>query len=487
MRTIWYMGAKTRLTGEIQAAVRRAAPRGEAVLDLMSGTAVVATALAADYRVVANDVQAYAGAIARAYLEHGRGKAALLRGLDPAADLEAAYRENEAALLDALGEAVALEDAFLEAYGLTPEAPDPAAGPLFGSPSGGAALRRARRRVPADPAARARAYRAFALGGTPLLLEDGDAACGGAFRPAADLFRRATVAARREDPGLGPYLLASVYYPNVYLGIRQAIQIDCLRYAIDRLPGRGRRAARRRAHYLAALLHATSVTTSATSHFCQPRGLVRDAEVKAVLVRRATSIPSRLAAFSAAIAETVARTPHRPGNAVHAGDWRDLYARWDEDVAADVVYADPPYTADNYSRFYHVLEVLTRYDYPPLQRGGRTKGRYPAIGRRHQSPFCQRTRVEAELADLCRETAARGAGLVLSYGLENGLLLRRYRDEGLAPEAALRRFGDLARAAYRRVEVERRTLLHSGQGDSNHQVTELLLVARDPRRRPRCG
>ena len=477
MRTIWYMGAKTRLTTDIVEAVERADPRAETVLDLMSGTAVVSQTLASRYRVVANDVQAYAAAIARAYLVHA-DPTRLARRLDPERDLGAVYRENAAALLAHLGPAVALEDAFLEAHGLEPDAPDPLAGAVLATPTDPAAVQRARRGLPRDPAALAAAYREFALRGTPAFCEAGDVRLDGPFRGAAALFSRATVAARRADPRTRPYLLTSVYYPNCYFGVRQAIAVDSLRCAIDAL--RDREA---RDHYLAALLHAASVATSATSHFCQPRGLGSDAEVKAVLARRALSIPSKLAAYSREIAATCAATPYHPRNAVLSGDWREVLGpRWGE-VQADVVYADPPYTADHYSRFYHVLEVLTRYDYPALKTssGRLTKGRYPALGARPRSGFCGRRQVERELSDLARLTAERGAALVLSYGEENGLVLRTWRDEGCSAAEALRRFERLAGAAYADVSLKRRPLLHSGQGDSNHTVTELLLVARRPR------
>ncbi len=480
MRTIWYMGAKTRLTGEITAAVARAAPRAQTVLDLMSGTAVVGRALAPRYRVVANDVQAYAQKIAAAYLVHDDVEA-LVRALDPERDLGARYRENQAALLALLAPAVALEDAFLAAFGFEPEAPDPEVGPFLPSPDLG---RRPARGLPRDPAARARAYRAFALRETPAFCEGQEVLASGPFAGAGLLFRRATIEERRAAPGAFPYLLASSYYPNVYLGLRQAIAVDSLRYAIDGLSGR--LAAAKRTHYLAALLHACSVTTSATSHFCQPRGLVRDPEVRAVLARRAQSIPSKLLAYSGSIAAAARAARPRPGNLALLGDWRGAFARWDE-VGADVVYADPPYTSDHYSRFYHVLEVLTRYDYPELEvrRGKTTKGRYPALERRPRSRFCGKKTVEAELRALIEATAARGAALVLSYGEENGLLLRAWREQGDSAPRALERLCALARAAYGEVELERRRLLHSGQGDSNQQVTELLLVAQRPRARAR--
>jgi 16S rRNA G966 N2-methylase RsmD len=480
VRTIWYMGAKTRLTDAISAAVAEAAPRVNGVLDLMSGSAAVSTALAHDHRVVANDVQAYASAVAAGYLLHDARSKRVLARLNPVADLGVAFEENRALLVEQLAGAIALEDAFLQAAGLDSAARDPQEASRDRSRFEAAAVAPTKRRIPQESRAWASAYRTFALKSTPAFLEERDVRVAGAFRGASGLFKRAAILARRDDPTCFPYHLCSSYYPNVYLGIRQAIDIDSLRYAIDQLAGRN--AKLKRDHYLAALLHAASVTTSATSHFCQPRGLVRDSEVTAVLRRRSVSIPSRMLVFSRAIRATVAEIEHRPGNAVRCGGWRELL-EGGSPPEVNVVYADPPYTSDNYSRFYHALEVLTRYDYPQLEvhKGKTTKGRYPVIGRRHRSPFCHRRGVEAELAALCQASARLGAGLVLSYAQENGLLFKVYRDQGLSPRRARERFLDLARAAYRDVRLETQTLLHSGQGDSNHQVTELLLIARGPR------
>lgn len=469
MRTIWYMGAKTRITDDIGEAVDAADPRARRVLDLMSGTGIVSRTLADRYRVHANDVQRYAQTIASAYLEPTTGFR-----VDLERDLGAAFRENLAPLLDALRPALALEQAYLEAYGLEPSAPSPEAGPQLGWELGSRALDRARRQVPNDEQARAHAYRGFALRETPCVLEDEAVRGVGPFAGFTPLLAPAALAARRAEPSLFPYQLATTYYPNVYLGLRQAIEVDSLRYAIDQLGGP--RAESKRRLYLAALLHAASVATSATSHFCQPRGLVRDSEVRAVLTRRSLSIPSRMAAYAGEILAGQVQAKGR--NRTTAADWRALYA---SGIDADVVYADPPYTADNYSRFYHALEVLVAYDYPPLSKGGRSKGRYPLLSLRHRSPFCVKRSVEGEFRDLVLGTAHRGAALVLSYGEENGLLLRTWRQRGDSARRARKRFVDLARLGYRSVELRTRELLHSGQGDSNHRVTELLLVANDPR------
>ena len=64
----------------------------------------------------------------------------------------------------------------------------------------------------------------------------------------------------------------------------------------------------------------------------------------------------------------------------------------------------------------------------------------------------------------------------------NGLLLKTWRERGDSPARALARFAELARRSYRDVAIRTQRLLHSGQGDSNRTVTELLLVAKSPKR-----
>jgi adenine-specific DNA-methyltransferase len=294
------------------------------------------------------------------------------------------------------------------------------------------------------------------------------------------------VAARQKDHQDYPDCLATLYYPNVYLGIHPALAADSLRYALEPVDPRARFFQKKRDHYLAALIHALSVTTSATSHFCQPRGLSTDKEVLAVLERRSVSLASRLEACSKDMVATIASTTYQKGNRVLSHNWRQVLPGLEPHP--DVVYLDPPYTADNYSRFYHLLEVMTQYDYPPLEKRNNvlSKGRYPEIRLRHQSGFCRRGSVEQEFKDVMAQSAAHGSNLVISYAEESGLLLRRYREsDGLSARAALSRFQALALEHYQDVDIRRRQLLHSGQGRKNEPATELLFVCTSPKTRRR--
>jgi len=60
-----------------------------------------------------------------------------------------------------------------------------------------------------------------------------------------------------------------------------------------------------------------------------------------------------------------------------------------------VVYADPPYTRDHYSRYYHVLETISLRDNPEVStmvlKGKELLSRGLYRKKRHQSPFCIRS------------------------------------------------------------------------------------------------
>ncbi len=473
-RTIWYMGAKARvIPGFLEEVVDGALEPGGSVLDLFSGTGIVSAFLARKYRVIANDVQLYAHLIARSLIERPPGGAGeFVRSLDIDRDLLGAFERNRRALGKLYAEALALEDRLLEEH---------------------AALNGA-----GSKAAFARRYRAFLLepGGLYGGAGRGPAGVGlAARRGGSPLYLRAesllaegSIGRYRKDPRRRPACLLTAYYASVYYGLRQAIDLDSLRAAIDDLGDADPLLARKRVHYLSALLHAASVTTSGTSHFAQPRQLRKDSEVLAMARRRRTSVLEKFREFSREIAETLDSLDLDRGNRALCSDYRALLhengrgPRWASEARADLVYMDPPYTADNYSRFYHVLETLVRYDYPPLERDRRGEvgaGRYPEIARRFQSRFCRPAKVEEEFDRVISASANSGSSLVISYGSPNGLLLKVYRRRagGRNPVDLLR---ELCRRRYREVEVRTRALLHSGQGDKNIATDELLVVCRRP-------
>ena len=82
------------------------------------------------------------------------------------------------------------------------------------------------------------------------------------------------------------------------------------------------------------------------------------------------------------------------------------------------VYADPPYTKDQYSRYYHVYETLYRYDFPDSHGAGRVRSD------RFSTGFCLKSGVVGAFEELFDAVASRGIPLILSYPTE-GLLASR--------------------------------------------------------------
>jgi adenine-specific DNA-methyltransferase len=84
-----------------------------------------------------------------------------------------------------------------------------------------------------------------------------------------------------------------------------------------------------------------------------------------------------------------------------------------------VVYADPPYTRDHYSRFYHSLETIALGDDPNITKsnlgGGGIQSRGGYRAGRHQSPFCIKSEAPTAFSALFAGVAALQVPLVLSY------------------------------------------------------------------------
>ncbi|RME74437.1 MAG: hypothetical protein D6776_05255 [Planctomycetota bacterium] len=423
--TIWYMGVKTRLLEPLEAAIapllaaRSSRTHPPRLLDLLCGTGVVGARLAPRASVWATDAQAYACVLARARLQ-------------PAAGLESALER-------CLQRAERAREALFERYGAVLEAE----------------------------------RRWFERAEEPGSI---DAYCRWAEQEASGHDPARACAGCRPDTF--PPRLVTAYYRNVYFGVRQAIELDALRWAIE---AESEPAARNA--LLAALLFAASRATSATAHFAQPRALSRRSERERLVQRRQIDVRARFVERLQQLEREQAAQRARGGfRHPHRVERREVVS-WTRTAVrepVDVVYADPPYTADNYSRFYHVLETLVHYDYPPLAtRAGRlTRGRYPALERRLRSPFSSPATVEAAFAAVCGFAARLGAALVWSYARPNGLLIRRVYDGQLAPfERLLGRF-------YREVEITEIPLAHSGAGSRALRTHELIAVCREPRSRP---
>ncbi len=245
------------------------------------------------------------------------------------------------------------------------------------------------------------------------------------------------------------------YYANTYFGVRQCLELDALAELAATLP------AARRGHLVAATLSVMTFLVSSTTHLAQFLKPSSERTVANLVRRRRRSFLPDVAARLRALAAFP--LPCQAAQVTRA-DWTEALDRagvgdgW-------VVYVDPPYFKEHYSRYYHVLDTFALYDYPDLTPNPRlgtvTVGRYRAG--RTVSPFGLRARVGEAFASLLARCRERGARVALSYA--NTSLVGR--------DELVSRAGD---AGYHVTEAVHE-LMHSGQGQPrNRTVLEYLFL-----------
>ena len=93
------------------------------------------------------------------------------------------------------------------------------------------------------------------------------------------------------------------------------------------------------------------------------------------------------------------------------------------------MYLDAPYTREEYSRYYHLLETLVRYKYPDSIGVGRVPSKI--VGGRFQSEFFTRSseRLVNALCSVILSVLERGWVCAWSYSDRGGVAIPRIVDE----------------------------------------------------------
>ena len=206
----------------------------------------------------------------------------------------------------------------------------------------------------------------------------------------------------------------SATYGGVYFSYAQAIALDSLRDAARRLRPNEIDLV------LAAILCTSSeLVASVGNHFAQPirvrtstNDLKMSAVTKVARLRRQFVWPLAARWITRYSELEAVEGNHR---AIRM-DYREFLSSYEGDLS--VIYADPPYTRDHYSRFYHVLETIALGDLPDLERRNRhgialSRGLYRAG--RHQSPFCIHSQARQAFEELFAAASSRRAAICLSY------------------------------------------------------------------------
>lgn len=213
--------------------------------------------------------------------------------------------------------------------------------------------------------------------------------------------------------------LVTMYFGGVYFSYQQTVQIDIILELIHESPSK---------YYdklLAALLSSVSdIVNTVGKQFAQPlrprksNGNVKSTLGKSVLKDRSIDL---LKTFKNWIIKYNQIPKSQFSNLVLKTSFENALDLMPSDTT--LVYADPPYTRDHYSRFYHVLETISLRDTPEIstvkiQNSVKlSRGLYRV--NRHQSPFCIRSQAPSAFNSLFSKVSAINAKLILSYSPYN--------------------------------------------------------------------
>lgn len=266
----------------------------------------------------------------------------------------------------------------------------------------------------------------------------------------------------RVEPGF-PYRLFTITFPNSYFGLFQCMQIDSIKYAVDQGMLHGEIDQEEAKWVITALAQALGHVSSSPGHFAAFLQ-VRDSEsFESVRKLRRRDILSQVMVELERI--------EQPGDS----SWRESNVVLNEDalevipklasLGAECVYADPPYTGAQYSRFYHVLETLVLYDYP----SSHFRGRYRPD--RYMSPFCRVSEVEEAFDKLASSVASLGIPLLISYP-SSGIL----HSTGITPKEILKKY--FSSVEVLASEDQYHSTLGASKGYATISVQEFLILAR---------
>ena len=374
-RTIHYLGSKLRLLDPIRRAIASVAPVGQPVCDLFSGSGIVSLALASDWDVISVDIQEYSRVLCAGFVNQPKNASG--------EGLKLCDRAAAGSVRSQLRHALC---------GLLAHERDCMADAADGRVDGLCDLLEHGSLLPLNE-----------CGEMPVRLR-------------SDL-NAALKKLRDQGLARGTETVVTRHFGGRYFSWEQAIDLDALLAQIHILDSPDRD------FFLAvALVVASDAVNTVGKHFAQPirlrdaKGLPKRHLIKQTLRDRSSSILDSYRACCESF--TTLHRSRRRHRAV-CSNYADFLANDTTPFAA--VYADPPYTRDHYSRYYHVLETMVLRDEPEVSTTKIRSNGVPRPSRglyrvaRHQSPFCIPKKAPGAFERLFVGVARRKVPLVLSY------------------------------------------------------------------------
>lgn len=212
---------------------------------------------------------------------------------------------------------------------------------------------------------------------------------------------------------VGPWQISKCY-GGYYFSPTQALIFDSLRKTLPTDSSKRKVA-------LAALTEACSKSAASPGHTAQP--FQPTPSSAKYIIEAWTRDPWDL--VEVAVRDIAARSATTVGKSSVA----DFAKTLEQLEPGDLVFADPPYSGVHYSRFYHVLEMVSRgSEFVP-----EGKGRYPEIQQRPSSAFSKKSEAKLAAKQLLQKCAEKKVNLVLTFptgDASNGLSAKHFTAMG---------------------------------------------------------
>lgn len=231
-------------------------------------------------------------------------------------------------------------------------------------------------------------------------------------------------------------------YKDTYFSESQCKEIDNLRYAIEKQSSEDKKNL-----YLTLLMSAMCKAQSTTGHFAQylPKDNNRVQSLRKISI---------LDNFFIKLQDFENFVISKYKNKVFQLDYKELF-KLEEMKDVKCFYLDSPYTTDQYSRFYHILETVCKYDNPKLSY----KAKYR--DNRISSDFCYKATVANEFENIISFAKANNSSLIISYS-NHGVI-------------EIEKLIELSKKYYKKVKIKYRDYEHSSQGKGRINIQEIVI------------
>lgn len=266
------------------------------------------------------------------------------------------------------------------------------------------------------------------------------------------------------------YELFLRYYSGTYFGIEQSISIDSIIQTIHEMECESTKNV-----LFSCLFYALKETVfSKDGHMAQPLNIKKNME-RHIKQRGKNAIDYFLLKLNEFIEKAPIKFKKHKNYIFNCEISKLLENEKFKDKNIKLIYADPPYTDMQYSRYYHILNVAAKYDYPEptISRGQFTKGLYTEG--RNQSELSKKSTARSKLQELFNFCKENQIMLALSYAFPKDKIIQKTDRYTISIEELV----SMAKDTFgnKRVQIEEEDYKHANhRNSSTKDVLEYLII-----------